>query len=505
MREHTRGRRTRKQRPFEIDLVVPGLGAATGKTDRFRCSAETRDPGVCAERRRMIHDLGQRLLHDVLAARLDGRFTTEQLALAYKQGSQALRALLDASQATPLAALRDRWMVVCNAGSKWEYQRQLNAFIAYCGGEQSATVADLTAERIIAWLSSLVDNRRGRSGARQHSDSAEAIADRKRRSKRRQSLPPRALSEATRNRHRTAISAFCKFLVNTVGVLTVHPLREGRVPKRHEADSRMPQMTARQWDAYLAALKADVLAPAGSAIVAKILRHTAADVGEVVGYERRVDGVHVPGFLVKDIHANRELPYLEFKRQKVAKSPRRMVPYVKEHVAELLTYISDRGLLSTDPVFADLDREAFERAHKRARKVAGCPDLRLKDFRHLAAISWAQAGVRLERMCSWMGHSSIRQTEVYARFGPHDQLDGPCAQRAVEMAEGRESRVTPSVRVPLSLPPAATHGRSQEAGRRRAPPPRNRRRHSSLPDPRSTFGAEREKEETYLINPTRKS
>src|SRR5688572_10787470 len=113
MRQRKHKNRKSTQAKFELDIIVPGLGALTGDTDRFRCSAETRDALVFAERRLMVADLGRRLLHEVLAARLKGRFSTEALALAYKQGEAALTALLTESRRKPLAPLRDAWMELC--------------------------------------------------------------------------------------------------------------------------------------------------------------------------------------------------------------------------------------------------------------------------------------------------------------------------------------------------------------------------------------------------------
>src|SRR4051812_11809746 len=103
MRDRKRKHRKRSEPVFEIDIIVPGLGALTGTTDRFRCSAETRDAEELRERRKMIRDLGRRLLHEVLAARLAGRFTTDELALAYKQGDAELRSLLLESKKKRLA------------------------------------------------------------------------------------------------------------------------------------------------------------------------------------------------------------------------------------------------------------------------------------------------------------------------------------------------------------------------------------------------------------------
>src|SRR4051794_36287310 len=95
MRQHTYTKRKVGERQFEINLIVPGLAAATGRpSDRFRCSAETRDEKTFQARRTMVSDLGKRLLFNVLQARLDGKFTTERLAIVYSQGNAAFAELV---------------------------------------------------------------------------------------------------------------------------------------------------------------------------------------------------------------------------------------------------------------------------------------------------------------------------------------------------------------------------------------------------------------------------
>ncbi len=436
MRDHHRRKdRTPSKPPFEIDILVPGLGAITGRGDRFRCSAETRNAKVLRERRRMVEDLGQRLLHDILAARLERRFTTAQLATAYKRGPEALRVLLDDSRRCTLVSLRDRWMGVCAARSRRDYLRQVNAFIDFCGGAGSATVADLSTEKIAAWLHSLTDRRLGRSGAPIKSIHPEATAARKRRAKKRAERVATRVSAGTRNRYRTAVSAFCTFAVNVAGALSVHPLKNGRLPSLPEPHGRMPSLDPASWSRYCTHMAADPAAPVGSVHVARLLRHTGADVGELLGYHGS-DGAWISGILARDVLGERKLPRVRLKRQKVDNSPPRLVPYPSHLMLELQAYISSRDIRPGDPIFLGVNRREFEAAHRRARNFINQPWLRLKDFRHLAAISWAQGAVRLERIKEWLGHSTIRLTEVYTRFAPDDALDEVAALRAAELAEG---------------------------------------------------------------------
>lgn len=68
-----------------------------------------------------------------------------------------------------------------------------------------------------------------------------------------------------------------------------------------------------------------------------------------------------------------------------------------------------------------------------------CDPIRIKDLRHFSAIAWAMAGVPIERIADYLGHSTIRLTMIYARFRPHDDFDAPLIERAHAIASGRSS------------------------------------------------------------------
>jgi len=166
-------------------------------------------------------------------------------------------------------------------------------------------------------------------------------------------------------------------------------------------------------------LAADPLAPAGSVLLARVLRYSGADVGEVVGY---IDdaGTRQPGMIARDIDDERSVPTIRFKRQKVTKSVERDVPLARRWADDLKAHIAHYRLRRSQEVFAMVDRGLFERAHERAVRSIERPDINLKDLRHFAAQSWAAAGARLEHMKVWLGHSSITQTMIYSRFLPED-------------------------------------------------------------------------------------
>lgn len=440
MREHNRKNRKASEPVFEISVNIPGLAQTTdGKSDRFRCSAETRDSKLLAERRHMIVDLGRRLLHDVLAARMRGEFTTEELAHAYKKGGEAaLEKLVVSSRTRILTDFVEDWSASCRAASRSAFRRHVELFVAFCSRTGPATTFDLTSTRITEWLDTLTDGRRN-SGRHATSTNSQAVRARARREKKKmrgglaEAVQPVKIKPSTWNSHRASISSFCTYLVDVAKVLDVHPLTEGKHQPKDDVAERLPYLKPEEWNAYLHTLSANPLAPKESVTIARILRHTGADVGEVLGYYS--GGTYVPGMRPCDLHMDRELPRIRFKRHKVTKSPERLIPY-PGFMTELTELVTELGTLPTEEIFAHVDRGQFERAHRRAASIIGHPGLTLKDLRHLAAIAWAEADVRLEKIVEWLGHLRVDQTLTYAAFRPSDAGDAPGVLRAIQIATG---------------------------------------------------------------------
>jgi len=381
----------------------------------------------------MVIDLGRRLMFKLLAARLQGQFSTGELSVAYRDGAAALAKLVDAAEAMKLAPLRDEWFQTSTVRSKQNYLAQLNGFIDYCGGESVAGTRDLNTSTISKWLSTLCDHRRGRAGVSIHSHNPDAIAARKRRARKTEGMARRKITLSTRNRYRAAISSFCTYLVNTDRLLK-HPLAARRLRASPEPPARMPdELTPESWAKYCGFLASDPMAPPESVLVARILRHSGADVGEIYGLVTKKKEP-LPGITVSKVQLDRQVVRLSLKRSKVLGSSQRLVPIPVELGEDIAEYIREVGLRPNQPLFVLENRPKFERAHERATQSIGRPDLNLKDFRHLAAIAWARAGVRLERIKVWLGHSKISQTEVYARFAPDDDFDAPLVAEAARLA-----------------------------------------------------------------------
>lgn len=429
MRNRNRAHRKPDEPVFEIDVRIPGLAEETGRpSDRFRCSAGVRDAAELKKLREMVVDLGKRLLFDVLDARLDGRITTEELAHAYRTSASALKKLAKRASARPLLPLIERYLREKEMRRAVSVtRRHLLAFVDSCAkraSPMSVTTRDFTTTNIRTFLSKLTDRRAGRCGRRPTSKTPGAVATRRRqraatKSAKTAGTAPREVKDATVNRYRASLCGFASFLVEEE-ILAAHPIRnKKRLKARPEGDGRMPMISAEEWDAYCAALKADPLAPDGSVVAARVLRYTGADVGEVLGYTND-SGIRQPGFIVRDIDETQAVPRIRFKRYKVTKSKERSAPFARRWTDELNAHIAHFRLRKNDEVFAMVDRGLFERAHERAVRAIDRPDIRLKDFRHFAAQTWAAANARLEHMKEWLGHSSITQTMIYSRFLPAD-------------------------------------------------------------------------------------
>jgi len=136
------------------------------------------------------------------------------------------------------------------------------------------------------------------------------------------------------------------------------------------------------------------------------------------------------------------------------------VPLHPDYARTLRDQIAKHHLKLNDKLFGMFARCQISDSHERARtaigrgtlremtmaaKRAGKPAtsleeidvLRIKDLRHVSAITWARAGVRLERISDWLGHADIRMTRIYARFMPADEYDAPFIERARDVTRVR--------------------------------------------------------------------
>jgi integrase len=378
----------------DIDLILPGLDGENHRAgrnqDRFRVSSETRDPKVFEQRKSMVLDLADRLLWPILRARLENRFSTTQLHAAYRDGK--LEQLLASHSGHLLAPMLERYMMVTRARDREKTRMQIQRFIDYCGGGDRASTADVTTQKLASFCKSLRVER-----ARQ----------------------PRAVSNATQNRYSAAIGAFASFLIREA-LLTKHPKAFGALQKLDEGEHRMPSFSDDEYARYFALLEE---AGPETRLFFQLLVHTGADVGEVE--TRRVS----------DCELSRQLPRIRYRRTKT-RTPERLVPLAPALIPSLRQHIAEHELQRDDLLFGMLKRRRLEMAHDRVRRAMGRTDLRMKDFRHVAAIYWRKGGASIESVRAWLGHATILQTVVYTSFAPDDEHDEPAIRRASELLRG---------------------------------------------------------------------
>jgi len=245
-----------------------------------------------------------------------------------------------------------------------------------------------------------------------------------------------ARSAATKNRNRASLGGLATRLVQR-GLLAKHFIKDGGLKPFIEAPSRLPDLTAEERAAYLADIEARTpeFLP-----VFHLLMNTGADLGEVLS--RRV----------RDVSFGDRLTRIDYRRTKTDTDPRQ-VPLHPDYARLLRDHVTRYRLKLNDRLFGMFSSGQISDSHERARTAIGrgtfremtmaakrndtpapSPDdvdvLRIKDLRHVSAITWARAGVRLERISDWLGHADIRMTRIYARFMPTDEYDAPFIDRA---------------------------------------------------------------------------
>ncbi|HEX6534557.1 MAG TPA: hypothetical protein VF041_08165 [Gemmatimonadaceae bacterium] len=408
-----RGSKKRK-RAKNIDVILPGLDTAVGRVaksekdrDRFQVSSGVRTRHELAARSLMVKDLARRLMWPILKARLDGRFSTEKLYTAYRGGDKALEALLNEAKAPRLPRLAkllgDYLETKEQKRTVEQIETRIRRFILYLG---DPTTADFTAQNVERFLNSL----KVRNGGKESK---------------------RGVSGGTANRYRAVLNGFASWLVRN-DYLVKHPIAFKSVEKRQETRHRPPDLSPAEYRSYFAIL--EKLRP-DLVILFKLLVHSGADIGELVGVTATTTKPRKPGLLVRDCYLDRDLPRLRLVRTKT-NTPERQVPIPKDIAVSLQAHIELKGLRPGDEVFGgsgDTFGITYEEAawvHERARISITRPDLKIKSLRHIAAIYWRRQGVDLLTIRDWLGHSTVSQTQVYAEFGPDDAWELPATEGA---------------------------------------------------------------------------
>jgi integrase len=282
-------------------------------------------------------------------------------------------------------------------------RQRLERFLAYLG--DSPALAELTTARVDAFLSSLVDLRTVQRSA--GSGETELEPD-----------PGTPAKGSTVNRYRAVIGGFCTWLVRT-NRLARHPIAGKRVQKRPEPHHRLPELSADDYRDYMVVVRRD---RPDLAIIFLLLLHTGADVGEVFMREAR------------DVDLDRSSPRIRYQRTKTerfaAANRPRFVPMPPNLVEEMRAHLAEHQLRGAEQLFAMFARRDVETTHARAARAIKRDELTLKDLRHIAAISWARAGVGIRTIARYLGHTSLAMTMRYTDYEPDVEAEAEAIERA---------------------------------------------------------------------------
>lgn len=394
-----------------IDLILPGLGVGSGRSlDRFRIMSGAKSAAEHKARKALVLDLYGRGYIALLRARAQGRIDTADLIEWNQAGDTVLDAqslaLDDAAADRTLETLEARFIAQYTRKTAAKIHAQLTRYIEYIteqrkqareasekGPERkSATnasardvpnLADLSATQINLFLQQLRRDGKGKPNVERPS-----------------------VSDATKNRYRAALQIFAAWLVRN-DYIARNPTSDKAVPKYKELEGRLPSMTKEQFTSYLAhARKVD----SDGALVLLVLLVSGADIGEVMLMQAQD---------LTNGHVKRGLTRIRFQRSKTATKPR-LVPIPDSVAKELRAYVMRRKLADTDTVFPPELRKGAYTAHRSARGAIGKPELRVKDLRHLAALTWLKAGAHIVTISGYLGHSTLSQTMRYLNAVPDE-------------------------------------------------------------------------------------
>lgn len=114
--------------------------------------------------------------------------------------------------------------------------------------------------------------------------------------------------------------------------------------------------------------------------------------------------------------------------------PPHILPDVQHHLATFAAPGPDGLLFPAVESGGHMKHGALYKVFRRARAVAGRPDLRWHDLRHTGATMAAQAGATLADLMSRLGHSNINAALIYQHAA--QGRDAEIAKKLSEMAKG---------------------------------------------------------------------
>jgi integrase/recombinase XerD len=151
-----------------------------------------------------------------------------------------------------------------------------------------------------------------------------------------------------------------------------------------------------------------------------------------LGFAAGLRASELVGLRVDDIELDGPYPSILVRGK--GRSQRRL-PLWKEAVRALRAWLAVRGTVPTPELFLNARGEAlttsgFSYIVKKHVRVANqqCPSLSKKDIaphvlRHTCAMISLQATGDIRKVAMWLGHSSLKSTEIYLRADPTEKLD----------------------------------------------------------------------------------
>jgi len=151
-----------------------------------------------------------------------------------------------------------------------------------------------------------------------------------------------------------------------------------------------------------------------------------------LGFAAGLRASELVGLRVDDIELDGPYPSIVVRGK--GRSQRRL-PLWKEAARALRAWLAVRGTVPTPELFLNARGEAlttsgFSYIVKKHVRVANqqCPSLSKKDIaphvlRHTCAMISLQATGDIRKVAMWLGHSSLKSTEIYLRADPTEKLD----------------------------------------------------------------------------------
>lgn len=429
--------------PRRFDLTIPGLDGdepRPGRSrDRLQVPTKTTDPAVYNHRVDVLMILHERLHDDAIRALRTGLYDIVALDRAFgdgrnlsgvskliqeRQAAERRRHEASAKAKRLLAPLIETYLAEEGGRAPWQKRQKLERFLAYLGGVERAETTDVTRNRIATFLAELTCTSRKRP----RDKAGKVIPGAP------HALTTTPVSGSTYNRYLDTIRGFCSW-AKRAGHLAVNPYADNGIPKRAENASRLPDLSPAEYRDYLAHVATE---HPELVLPFQLLMHTGIDLEEL----ERLRAI--------DVVFTEAAARLRVRRNKT-RTPERQVPVPARVVPALRAWIALHGYRGTDRIFRKFGRALIRGQHERSRREIHRPELRMKDFRHIAAIYWRRAGVDIQTIQKWLGHASITQTSIYTDFGMDDgwdapQAEGAASQLAAEMDVATLPRIAPAAR-----------------------------------------------------------